>query len=166
MKKAVCAGVVSASLLLLAQQTGLFSILKSNVLLGRQDSGAFLVPTNQLLRPWGEQALLKGRPVDMAFNTEKTVFAVLNSNGVSTWDAATGTQIGEVRSRGASTPALRSGPAAANCGPAKPRETAPTASSSSPFPIPERPGPSRGSRCPDTPFPPESDSLRTAQRPT
>jgi YVTN family beta-propeller protein len=102
MKKAVCAGVLSASLLLLAQQTGLFSILKSNVLLGKQDSGAFLVPTNQLLRPWGEQALLRGRPVDMAFNPEKTVFAVLNSNGVSTWDAATGTQIGETRSKGAS----------------------------------------------------------------
>ncbi len=102
MKKSVYIPVLGAALILLAKEQDLFSILQSNVPLGKLSAGMHLVPTNQLLRPWGEQALLRGRPIDLAYDSARSLFAVLNSNGVSVWHASTGTQIGEVRSRGAS----------------------------------------------------------------
>ena len=51
-----------------AKEAGFFAILKSDAAIGKQASGAFLVPTNQLLRPWGEQTLFPGRPVDITFD--------------------------------------------------------------------------------------------------
>jgi 40-residue YVTN family beta-propeller repeat len=100
--KAVSLCVLAAAVGLLASEPDLFSILKSNVATGSLGAGVYLTPTNQLLRAWGAQTLLKGRPIDLAFNADKRLFAVLNSNNVSVWDSATSVQTGEVRSRGAS----------------------------------------------------------------
>ena len=83
---------------LIARETGLFSRLKSNILLGRQKSGSYLVPTNQLLEPWGEQILIQGRPVDIAFNSQKRLLAVLNWRNVLLRDESTGRQIAEIKS--------------------------------------------------------------------
>src|SRR6266540_2650312 len=102
MKRSLYALVAGAALVLLAKEPDLFSILKNNVPLGRQSAGMYLVPTNQLLRPWGEQALLRGRPIDLAYDSARNLFAVLNSNGISIWDGSTNTPIGEIASRGAS----------------------------------------------------------------
>ena len=47
------------ALVLIARETALFPTLASTAPLGRQPEGFYLLPTNQLLRPWGEQTLLK-----------------------------------------------------------------------------------------------------------
>src|SRR5215208_4645560 len=87
------------AIVLLATDPALFSILKNNVWLGKQSADLYLVPTNQLLHPWGRQVMLRGRPVDFAFDSARNLLAVLNSNGVSTWEALTEVQTGEARSR-------------------------------------------------------------------
>src|SRR5579872_2970624 len=81
---------------LVAQQTAVFSILKSVTSLGKQAGGAYLVPTNQLLRPWGEQTLIQGRPVDMAFDSRKRVLAILNTRGIFLADGSTGTKVATI----------------------------------------------------------------------
>ena len=77
----ICAGGLAAAALV-AQQAATFSVLKSDARLGRQAEGLYLVPTNQMLRPWGELTAIQGRPVDMAFDSARRVLAVLNTNSV------------------------------------------------------------------------------------
>src|SRR5207245_933343 len=85
-----------------AKEAGVFAILKSDAAIGRQASGAFLVPTNQLLRPWGEQTLFPGRPVDVTFDSKKRVLAILNTRSVLLMDGSTGTQLAEIKARATS----------------------------------------------------------------
>ena len=85
-----------------AKEAGFFSILKSEAAIGRQASGAFLVPTNQLLRPWGEQTLFPGRPVDITFDSKKRLLAILNTRSVLLMDGSTGTQVAEIKARATS----------------------------------------------------------------
>src|SRR5579863_7406798 len=81
---------------LVAQQTAVFSVLKSVTGLGQQPGGNYLVPTNQLLRPWGEQTMIAGRPVDMAFDSGKRILAILNTRGINVADGSTGTRIATI----------------------------------------------------------------------
>ena len=62
MSKSVFAVLACAALALAAKETGVFGVLKSAAMMGRQPAGFYLLPTNQLLRPWGEQALFEGVP--------------------------------------------------------------------------------------------------------
>lgn len=66
MRKLLVVFFVIAVIILVSQETDLFPLLKSNVPLGRQDGDFYLAPTDQLLRPWGTQTLIRGRPVDLA----------------------------------------------------------------------------------------------------
>ena len=93
---------VLAAAALVATETTLFPVLKSTVTVGKQPGGFYLLPTNQLLRPWGERTLIKGRPVDVAMDSRKHLLAVLNWRGVLLVDADTGAELGEVRSRATS----------------------------------------------------------------
>jgi len=94
--------VAAASLAGLAAVPVLFPILKSNVRIGRQAEGFFLLPTNQLLQPWGEQSIIKGRPVDSALDSGKRFLAVLNTRGIDIFDALTSTPLGTVRTKSSS----------------------------------------------------------------
>ncbi len=85
-----------------AKEGGFFAILKSDAAIGRQANGAFLVPTNQLLRPWGEQMLFPGRPVDITFDSKKRLLAILNTRSVLLMDGSTGTQVAEIKARATS----------------------------------------------------------------
>jgi YVTN family beta-propeller protein len=85
-----------------AKEAGLFAILKSDAAIGKQANGAFLVPTNQLLRPWGEQTLFPGRPVDITFDSKKRLLAILNTRSVLLMDGSTGTQVAEIKARATS----------------------------------------------------------------
>src|SRR5258708_38303939 len=87
---------------LAAKEAGVFAVLKSDAAAGKQASGVFLVPTNQLLRPWGEQTLFPGRPVDIAFDSKKRVLAILNTRSVLVMDGSTGTQLAEIKARSTS----------------------------------------------------------------
>src|ERR1035438_7761942 len=96
MRISIIAAVVLAGAALVAQQTGAFSVLKSTTALGKQAGGAYLVPTNQMLKPWGEQTVIPGRPVDMAFDSQKRVLAVLNTRSILLMDGSTGNKLAEV----------------------------------------------------------------------
>src|SRR5579871_3174454 len=85
-----------------AKQTAIFPALKSSIPLGRQTQGFYLLPTNQLLRPWGEQAVIAGRPVDMTYDSAKRILAVLNSRSIVLLDGSNGSKVGEIKSRSTS----------------------------------------------------------------
>ncbi|HXA52949.1 MAG TPA: YncE family protein, partial [Candidatus Acidoferrum sp.] len=95
MRKALVIIPVTAVLALVAQQTQLFPVLKSTVLLGKQP-GFYLVANNQLLRPWGELTTIPGRPVDMTFDSQHRFLAVLNTRALLLLDPNTGAKLGEV----------------------------------------------------------------------
>src|SRR5690348_11533782 len=90
--------LVAGGLALIGAESGLFSVLSSQVHVGRQEQGFYLLPTNQLLHPWGEQAAIKGRPVDLAFDSRKHLLAVLNSRNVLLMDGTSGARLAEVKS--------------------------------------------------------------------
>src|SRR5215469_11939776 len=102
MSKSVLTLLAGAALALVAKETGAFSVLKSAAALGKQSGGFYLLPTNQLLRPWGEQALLRGRPVDLAFDSRKHLLAILNWRGVQILDATSGAELAQIPSRATS----------------------------------------------------------------
>ena len=77
----------------LAQGIRLFPVLKSAVLIGKQEGGFFLLSTSQLLRPWGEMMQLPGRPVDAALDSKKRFLAVLNRRNVHLMDVSSGAQL-------------------------------------------------------------------------
>lgn len=97
MRKAAVAVLVLTGIALIADESGVFALLKSNARMGRQSDGLYLLPTNQLLHPWGEQAAIKGRPVDLAFDSRKHLLAVLNSRNVLLMDGTSGARMAEVR---------------------------------------------------------------------
>ena len=87
---------------LVARETPIFPLLQSTVLLGKQKEGFYLLPTNQLLRPWGQQALIKGRPVDLAFDSTKHVLAVLDTRSILLFDPVSGAQLADIKTRSTS----------------------------------------------------------------
>ena len=96
MRKIVLCAASCALFALLARESGIFPILRSTARIARQPEGFYLLPTNQLLRPWGEQTVIPGRPVDMVYDSAKRILAVLNWHSVLFLDGSTGTRIGEV----------------------------------------------------------------------
>src|SRR5207248_6137539 len=101
----VATGLVATGLVatgLVAKDAAVFSILKSLVPLGKQSGGIYLLPTNQLLRPWGEQTVIPGRPVDMTFDPQKRILAVLNTRSLLLLDGSTGTRVAEIAAKSTS----------------------------------------------------------------
>ena len=101
-KKLLALFCALTAILLVARESSIFPVLKSTVLLGKQPTGFYLLPTNQLLRPWGEQTPIRGRPVDVAIDSRRHLLAVLNGHGILLVDAATGARIAQVPSRATS----------------------------------------------------------------
>ena len=87
---------------LLAEETGVFSVLRSTVTLGKQAEGLYLVSTNQLLSPWGEQTVIPGRPADMTWDGARRFLAVLNTRGIVLLDGSTGTKLADIETRSTS----------------------------------------------------------------
>lgn len=102
MRRLVMLSGLAAAAVLIGQESGVFSILQSNARIGLQGEGFYLLPTNQLLRPWGEQAVIKGRPVDLAFDSHKRLLAVLNWRSVLLRDGTSGAALADIRSRATS----------------------------------------------------------------
>ncbi len=68
--------------------------LPDHLLTGRSVNGEIFAVTNQLLHPSGRQALIPGRPVDIAIAADGARLAVLNSNRVDIFDSLTGQLLG------------------------------------------------------------------------
>ncbi len=86
----------------LASITPLFPVLKSAARIGKQPEGFYLLPTNQLLQPWGEQAVIQGRPVDAALDPSKKFLAVLNTRGIDVFDAQNSAPLGSAQTKATS----------------------------------------------------------------
>jgi YVTN family beta-propeller protein len=102
MRKLIVVAILAAGAALVAREAAVFGILKSDARIGRQEGGFYLLPTSQLLRPWGEQAVIPGRPVELAYDSSKRLLAVLNWRSVLLRDGSTGTQVAEIKSRATS----------------------------------------------------------------
>ena len=74
---------------LMSVETPLFPVLKNSLFAGPQKDGFALLVTSQILRPWGDQATLAGRPVEGVFDLEGKWFAVLNTRSFEIFDART-----------------------------------------------------------------------------
>jgi YVTN family beta-propeller protein len=85
-----------------AANPAIFAVLKTLTPLGKQAGGIYLLPTNQLLRPWGELSVIQGRPVDMTFDPQKRILAVLNTRSVLLLDGSTGIQVAEIPAKSTS----------------------------------------------------------------
>ncbi len=126
MRKAILIALAGAALASMAAVPKLFPVLKSKVSIGKQDGGFYLLPTNQLLQPWGEQSKIKGRPVDAALDSSKRLLAVLNTRSIDIFDASTSTPLGSVNTRATSLRAWPSVPVPGSCGPERPHVADPT----------------------------------------
>jgi hypothetical protein len=73
-----------------ARKFDVFPLLRSAAKVGKQADGSLLMVTQQLIRPWGEQTFLSGRPVDLAFDSNKSLLAILNMQSVQLVDGSTG----------------------------------------------------------------------------
>src|ERR1035437_2265176 len=102
MRKPILGAFALAAAALLAQQSGIFPVLKSSIASGKQADGFFLLPPNQLLRPWGEQTVIPGRPVDMTYDSQRRILAVLNTKSILLLDGSTGTKVAEIAARSTS----------------------------------------------------------------
>jgi len=94
-RKFMFCAVLLAAAAIFANQSGLFIVLKSNAALGHHEEGFYLVPTNQVIRPSGDQSMITGRPVDMTFDSRKQRLAILNTRSVMLLDSA-GKTIAEI----------------------------------------------------------------------
>src|SRR5580765_1819920 len=88
-----------AAAALVAQQSGLFPVLKSTVKMGQQAGGFWLLTPNQLIRPWGEQTVIAGRPVDMTYDSARRILAVLNTRAIHLLDGSTGAKLADIPAR-------------------------------------------------------------------
>ncbi len=93
---------LAAAGLATAWQTGVFGVIRNLASAGRQPDGSYLLTTHQLVRPWGRQILIPGRPVDLAFDAEKRILAVLDGTQVLLLDAASGALTGVIPARATS----------------------------------------------------------------
>lgn len=64
--------------------------LRGKVQAGKQKNGTTLVVTQQILKPWTRQQFIKGRPVDFAFSTDRSLLAVLNQASIDLFNEKTG----------------------------------------------------------------------------
>ena len=97
MRKLLLVLVLAGAGILVATETSFFPTLGSMAPVGRQADEFYLLSTSQLLRPWGHQTLISGRPVDLTFDSKKRVVAVLNSHSILFMDGSTGVQVAEVK---------------------------------------------------------------------
>jgi YVTN family beta-propeller protein len=99
MAKAVIAAAAVAGTALVGMKTDALPVLKGAALAGRQADNLYLVVSNQLLRPSGETFAIKGRPVDLAFDSGERLLAILNSGSVLLRDGTTGAPIAEIKTK-------------------------------------------------------------------
>src|ERR1035437_7334667 len=102
MRKIILCAFALAAAALVGQQSGIFPVLESGIAIGKQPGGFFLLPSNQLLRPWGEQTVIPGRPVDMTYDSQRRILAVLNTRSILLLDGSTGTKVAEIAARSTS----------------------------------------------------------------
>ncbi len=98
MRKILTTLLLLVGAVIVAQQVPLFRVLKSTARIGKQAGGYYLLPTNQLLQPWGEVAPISGRPVDAALSSDRRLLAILNTRSVLLVDPSTGVRLAEVKS--------------------------------------------------------------------
>jgi YVTN family beta-propeller protein len=64
--------------------------LNSTTKVGKLADGMSLVVTQQVLKPWTPERYISGRPVDLAFNSDRSQLAVLNMRSIEILDEKSG----------------------------------------------------------------------------
>jgi hypothetical protein len=82
-----------------SRKTNWFKLLRSTAMPGKQPDGSWLVATQQLIRPWGEVTRIPGRPVDLSFDSTRSVLAVLNNSAIEFLNGSTGTLIDHFKTK-------------------------------------------------------------------
>ncbi|MDX1983028.1 MAG: bifunctional YncE family protein/alkaline phosphatase family protein [Bryobacteraceae bacterium] len=75
------------------QRGGLNMVLPSTTMSGKQANEAYLVASEQLVRPWQLKTLIQGRPADLAIDPGGSFAAILNGNSVVTVNLVTGKEL-------------------------------------------------------------------------
>jgi hypothetical protein len=159
-------GLAAAAAAVAANPAGIFSVLKSLTPLGKQPSGIYLLPTNQLLRPWGVESLIEGRPVDMTFDPQKRILAVLNTRSVLLLDGSTGTKVAEIPAKSTSYTGIAFRPGARELWASETTRTGPDSILIAELSETGMPGKIARIDLPGHPCPRASPSHATAARPT
>ncbi|MBM3783269.1 MAG: bifunctional YncE family protein/alkaline phosphatase family protein [Acidobacteria bacterium] len=81
------------------RKSELWDLLPSNTFAGRQANDAYLVASEQLIRPWRLKAQIKGRPADISIDPASRFAAVLNGTSVVLLDLASGAELSRVTTR-------------------------------------------------------------------
>jgi len=97
-KLAVLLGVTAVAVIAV-KKPDLSFILPTTATAGKQANDAYLVASEQLVRPWRLKSEIKGRPVDLAIDPTGSFAAVLNGNNVVTIDLASGREISRVTTK-------------------------------------------------------------------
>jgi YVTN family beta-propeller protein len=74
-------------------------VLSNRIFTGRKTGDTVLLSTSQLLRPWGRQTMVPGRPVDMATDSARRRIAVLNEERIDIFDSRTHAILETVKTR-------------------------------------------------------------------
>lgn len=82
-----------------AARPELWDLVPTRANAGKQLSGAWLVATGQLVRPWNPGVSIAGRPADFALNEGATLAAVLNGNSIVMVDGTAGKELSRTPSR-------------------------------------------------------------------
>lgn len=82
--------VLAGGAVIAAVGTGHGFRLNGKVKAGKVGNNMTLVVTQQLLKPWTPEVYLPGRPVDMAFNADKSKLAIMNTREINLIDEKTG----------------------------------------------------------------------------
>ncbi len=97
--KWIAVGVAAAAAAAIGARPEVWDLLPTRTAAGMQSSGAFLVATHQLVRPWNPGVAIAGRPADFALNDGATLAAVLNGNSIVMMDATAGKELARTASK-------------------------------------------------------------------
>ena len=118
---------VTAVAVIAVKKPDLSFILPTTATAGKQANDAYLVASEQLVRPWRLKSEIKGRPVDLAIDPTGSFAAVLNGNNVVTIDLASGREISRVTTKTNSYLGIRFRPGASEIWASEATRTGPDA---------------------------------------
>lgn len=97
--KWIAAGAILGAAVAVGAKPELWDLLPTKTAAGLQASGAYLVASHQLVRPWNPGVAIAGRPADFALNEGATLAAVLNGNSIVMMDATAGKELARTPSK-------------------------------------------------------------------
>lgn len=102
LQRGALVGAVAVSGIAILSSAPFSGLLPDHIFSGRKTDGIVFTVSNQILHPWGRQALIAGRPIEIAMDKAGARLAVLNSNRVDVFDTTADQLLGSMNIRSAS----------------------------------------------------------------